>query len=103
MRVIYIANDGKEFDDEFDCCDYEWQLNHPHLKDILFYDENNCLLGDITSDDTYNVTEKIIVPNKKSLKDLQELGKYCGFCCYEDINECGEWTFDFEQGKFIKT
>ena len=29
MRVVYIANDETQFDDGFDCEDYEWRLNHP--------------------------------------------------------------------------
>lgn len=102
MKVIYIADDGKEFDDEYDCKEYEWKLNHPYLKDVLFYDEHNEVLGDIMSENTYSIADKIIVPNTKSLKDLQELADYCGFCCYEDIVECGEWIFDNNKASFVK-
>ena len=38
MRTVYIADDGKEFDNEFDCEHYEWILNHPNLKYIKIYD-----------------------------------------------------------------
>jgi len=37
MRVVYIADDGKEFNDEWDCRDYEWKLNHPAINDICMY------------------------------------------------------------------
>jgi hypothetical protein len=103
MRVIYIAEDGKEFDDEYDCQEYEWILNHPHLKDICFYDANDKTLGNITSEGTYNLADRIEVPNEEALNDLRELGEYCGFSCYEDINECGEWIFNYEQAAYIKT
>ena len=102
MRVIYIADDGKEFDDEFDCEEYEWKLSHPHLNDVCFYDENNKLLNNVTSETTYKMSERIVVPNEKALKDLRELTFYSGFCCYESINDCGEWVFNREKGKFIK-
>lgn len=102
MRVVYIADDGKEFDDEFDCKDYEWGLNHPHLKDIHIYDENNKEMENIFLDDTYNRAAKIIVQNNNAVKDLQELARHIGFCCYEDITECGEWIFSDDKGTFIK-
>lgn len=102
MRVIYIADDGKEFDDEFDCQNYEWKLNHPHLKDICFYDKDNKVLGNIFLQETYETTERIVVPNKDALNDLQELANYYGFCCYEDINECGEWIFNNSKATFVK-
>ena len=30
MRVLYIADDGKEFDNEFECEHYEW-LQDAHI------------------------------------------------------------------------
>lgn len=47
MRTIYIADDNKEFDDEFECKRYEWLLKHPHLKDIKCYDKDGNLFADI--------------------------------------------------------
>ena len=54
MRTVYIADDGKEFDDEWECKDYEWKLNHHHLNDVRFYDKDEMRLRDIFSEDTYN-------------------------------------------------
>ena len=28
MKIIYEAFDGTQFDNEFECEDYEWKLNH---------------------------------------------------------------------------
>ena len=39
MKIIYIADDGTQFDDEYACKDYEWKLNHPHLKDVHIFDK----------------------------------------------------------------
>lgn len=102
MKVIYIADDGKEFDNEFDCQTYEWTLNHPHLKDICFYDKDNNTLDNILVQETYEITERIVVPNKDALNDLLELARYTGFCCYEDVIECGEWVFNHKRLTFVK-
>ena len=101
MRTIYVADDGTEFDDEISCMDYEWTLNHP-LNNICFYDEDDNVLTNIFSEDTYEKTERIVVLNKASLRSLHELAKYTGFCCYEDINECGEWVFNQIKCGFVK-
>lgn len=55
MRTVYIADDGKEFDNEFDCEHHEWMLNHPNLKYIKIYDNRTGeLFDDIMTDDAYN-------------------------------------------------
>lgn len=102
MKVIYIADDGKEFSEEYECLDYEWKLNHPFLKDVLFYGKHNKKLDDVFSENTYNITEKVVVPNEEALKDFHEFAHYCGFCCYMDIDECGKWKFDYEKETFVK-
>ena len=70
MRTVYIADDGKEFDNEFECEHYEWLQNHPHLKDIKCYDKDGKQLEDIMSDDTYYFAKKIIVPTDECVKEL---------------------------------
>lgn len=94
MKVLYIADDGKKFENKFDCLEYEWKLNHPSLKDICFYDKDNNLLEDIFSDKIYQITEKVVVTNKDQLGDLFEFARYTGFCSYYDIIDCGEWVFN---------
>ena len=65
MRVLYIADDGKEFDNEFDCEHHEWMLNHPNLKYIKIYDNRTGkLFDDIMTDDAYNYGDKVIVPTE---------------------------------------
>ena len=66
MRTVYIADDGKEFDNEFECEHHEWMLNHPNLKYIKIYDNRTGeLFDDITTDDAYNYGDKVVVPTRK--------------------------------------
>lgn len=104
MKIVYIADDGKEFDDEFECRDYEWMLNHHHLNDVRFYDKDEMRLRDIFSEDTYYNVVKIIVPNNYAAIDMQELSNYIGCCCYSHITEAGTWVFEENgiNGKFVK-
>lgn len=39
MRTVYIADDGKEFDNELDCKEYEYGLNIKN-NNIIFLDIN---------------------------------------------------------------
>ena len=102
MKVIYIADDGTQFYDEYDCRDYEWKLNHPHLNDIIFYDKDNNELKEIFLEDIYCKTEKVVVPNEEAVKTLYEFAMHTGFCCYFDITEVGMWIFNEEEGKFVR-
>ena len=102
MKVIYIADDGKEFSSETECLDYEWKLKHSHLDEIHLYDEGNNKLVNIFSEDVYGRTMKVVVQTQEALKDLQELAQYTGFSCYYDITECGVWTFNESKETFVK-
>jgi hypothetical protein len=101
MRIIYIADDGTQFDDEWSCRDYEWKLNHPHLKEIHAFDKDGKEFENIFAEDTYNYSEKIIVETDIAAKELQELGQYTGYCSYEDIDKAGEWRYDSKQERFV--
>ena len=100
MRKVYIADDGKKFDDEFECQDYEWQLNHPNIKEVHFLDKNDNELKDIMLVDTYLNVEKIIVTTDEAIQDLYELGDYMG-CDYKNIYKKGVWKFDVDKEEFV--
>jgi hypothetical protein len=102
MKIIYIADDGSLFDNEYDCEAYEWKLNHPHLKDIHAFDKDGNEFADIFSEDTYNYSEKIIVSSEEAAKDMRDLAKYTGYCAYEYIDAVGEWVFDARKERFVK-
>lgn len=102
MKVVYIADDGKQFDDEFACIDYEWIQKHKNLQSVKFYDYDNHMLTDIFNEDVYGATTKVVVPDEDAVEDLQEFGEYTGFCSYEDITEPGEWHWDEDEMGFVK-
>lgn len=103
MYTIYIAEDGTPFKNAFECEDYEWKLNHPFLKTIYFYDENNNLLTDIFNEKTYNECVKVFVPDEEALKDLSDFVSYTGFCSFEDIKEADVfYSWDEKTKHFVK-
>lgn len=102
MKILYIADDGKPFDNESSCVDYEFELAHPHLKDIKAFDDEGNKLGSIFSDDTYTRSTKVIVPNDEALKDLQDVVDHTGYCCYGNIDSIGEWKYDESKETFVK-
>lgn len=102
MRIVYIADDGKEFDERFKCEEYEWNMNHQNLQYIKIYDKDGNELDDIFSEETYGHSAKIIVPTDYAANELQDLALYTGYCFYEHITEAGTWVFDEETEHFIK-
>ena len=101
MTTIYIADDGTQFDNRVECEDYEWKLNHPHLKDVHIFDKNGNEFEDVFAEDTYNYSEKIVVTNDEAIKDLQDLARYTGYCYYNHIDKVGEWIFDERKEMFV--
>ena len=104
MKVIYIADDGKEFDDEFECMDYEWLLNHPNLKDVKIYDKRNGeLFNDImSSDDAYQYGDKVIIPTELALKEFHDWAEYGGYHDARQITEIGTWIYNDDKNKYEK-
>lgn len=90
MRVIYIADDGTTFDDEWDCQDYEFRQSLS-LDDIEIYDENGNRFDDILSEDAYNNCVKVVVKTDKAVADLHKIVEYTGFVGYDDIDSPGIW------------
>lgn len=102
MRTIYIADDGKEFSDKYDCKDYEFLLDHPCLNNIHFYDKDGKRLNEIISDDTYKNVIKIVVPDQEAVNALEELVEYIGYASYDDMSEPGTWVFEKDKEGFFK-
>ena len=97
MRVIYEAYDGRQFDDEFECEDYEFSLNHPHLFGIVLYDEDGkeyCFNRFyVSNEDNYFSCEKVIIHDDQELVDFHCLSTNCGWCEFsEQIDSPGTWV-----------
>lgn len=95
MKILYQANDGTIFENEWNCEEYEAKMEHPYLKDIEFFTEKGCPYfinnDNFLSDDTYGDCWKIIIHNVNELKDLAWLADYCGWCEFGQITEPGTW------------
>jgi len=95
MRTVYIADDGKEFDDLLDCESYEGILQHKEIYNIEFYDAEgkpfHIQLGNEFDDDIYQKTEELIVHNKREVECLHWISEYCGWCEFDSITSPGRW------------
>lgn len=54
MRTVYIADDGKQFEDEYECEHHEFELKYPHLQTIEAYNKDGEKMTDLLDEDTYN-------------------------------------------------
>lgn len=102
MKTLYIADDGKKFENEYECCNYEFGISHPHLKTIELYDRHGKKLTNPLDDETYFNFTKIIIHSEEELTDLYDAADYTGFTRYYDIKSSGTWVFDQDKEKFVK-
>ena len=95
MRILYIADDGTQFDD-YDACEaYEALLGHEAIYNIKFDDGKHSYKvkrGDEFDDSVYQRAEKVYVETEKELEDFQWLTKECGWCEFEQITSPGKWV-----------
>lgn len=103
MRIIYIANDGKEFDDEYECANYEFKNELQNLDSIKLYDSAGNELKDPMRESTYNTVHKIIVHSDEEIVELHAVAEYTGFHAYYDIKDVGTWIFYTSEDRFIKS
>lgn len=105
MKIIYVADDGAKFYDEYACRDHEWMLEHKEvLNSIEFYDKDSNKIENIITENAYNKVWTIVVPTDEAVKTINDLGDYQGFCSYNDICSTGtwEWHEDGWNGGFVK-
>ena len=102
MKIVYISDDGKKFDEEWKCKEHEFKVTLKHLKTIEFYDKNGKKLKDPMEGETYFNCVKIIIHSIEEINDLIEIADYTGFSGYYDITDIGTWIFDDKKGKFVK-
>ncbi len=106
MEIIYIADDGTEFDDLYECETYEECKKHPHLYDIIFLDsageelDHSKFKYGIFDDSLYQKCESIVVHNDDEVTDLLWSAEYCGWCEFEQITSPGTWIR--EEGEVIR-
>ena len=95
--TIYLADDGKVFNDEFECRDYEMKVNYPQMDDIEIFDENGRRLENPLSDSTYGDSHTVVIHNEAELEAFKAVVYYCGWCEWQTINDVGVWV---DNGKY---
>lgn len=97
MKIIFVADDGTWFDDEYECETYEIKikLQHNDFDDIEFYDKDNnrIIISNIFDDNIYNLTYKVIIKSEEQFNDFSFLCRYCGWLEMEDIDSPGIWEY----------
>ena len=104
MRILYIADDGTEFDNEFDCEVYEETNRHNTAYNIEVYDLDGnrlTLTKDLSDEDFYWKAEKVVLHTKEEVDDLQWLAEYTGWCEFEQLTSVGTWVRREENGEGI--
>lgn len=102
MRVVYISDDGKEFNDEFECEQHEWIINNPDIENIHIYDIDGNELVDLFSENTYDKSYRIEVADESALDALHKLADYTGFHLYKTIDDYGDYVYDNVDFVFVK-
>lgn len=104
MKEIYIADDGKQFENKEECESYEYfELKIPLVKNIEFLDENDNILSFKEREDEekfFMNVEKIIIHSKEELRQFHIYAVDCGFISWQNIDAPGEWRWDIEHYDF---
>ena len=103
-KTVYIAFDGKEFEDEYECERYEnKKLQNKYGKDLLVYDENGKL---IALDNDYRLFQESAYVVCKSEEALNYLNKIFYDNNANDIDYEGNFPvsfyYDFKTGEWEK-
>ena len=91
MKVVYVADDGVQFDDYDDCMEHEFEL-FMKTTNIKVYDKNRHRLDNIHTEDSYNQSYRVVLKDEADLKALQTIQDYTGFYC--DIDKVGTWRYN---------
>ena len=93
--IIYLADDGTVFNDEFDCQEYELGLLiEKYKKSLRFYEfDKTRIVNDKTILDGDTVFF-IDVADEESLSFLKKLNEWNGM--FGEINSVGKWEFVVE-------
>ena len=105
-KTIYIAFDGKEFEDEYDCREYELSENAKNIgDDLLMYDENGKQMFITQSDCNYNRIDYVIFKSKPAYDCFALWMDYYGYTCpnEEEVksnNYKCSYYYDYEYDKW---
>ena len=106
MKIVYIAEDGKTFDNQIDCELYEKSINYKAMYNIKFIDIAKRLYK-ISPDDPYNDNIyqdawEVILKDFDQVRAIQFLAEECGWCEFESLTEPGIWVRKADDYKHIE-
>jgi hypothetical protein len=97
----YVADDGTEFEDRFECTNYENKLSlNRHRDEFALFDENICPLSleDVETEDIYYIVVRHPCGAIALGKWLTAEGDVNPFEFYETEKTVGTWAFTDSMG-----
>lgn len=104
IKITYVAFDGKEFNDENLCLEYEGEIRYPALlEQAKFYDSrgNRIIPRYAINDD--DAVYFINLPTEEAVKQYKELEKTAGGVGVDNIDKPGFYFYEDTHGKYWHT
>ena len=102
-KTIYIAFDGKEFEDEYDCREYELNTKLKGIgDDLLLYDKNGKKIEKIDNQLLAESIDYIVVKSEKAYEYFVEQMDYFGlnYPDFYDSPICS-YYYDYDENEWI--
>ena len=100
MEIIYRAFDGKEFDDEEECLNYELKVkteNFTKSNHLAFFDEEGNRIN-ISIFKALNEAEFMSISTENAFEIVERVGNKF---CLEYPSDCGLWQWDDDHDKWV--
>ena len=102
-KTIYIAFDGKQFDNEYDCREYELNTKLKDIgDDLLLYDKNGKIIEKIDNQLLAESIDYIVVKSEKAYEYFVEQMDYFGLNYPDYYNSpiCS-YCYDYDENEWI--
>ena len=102
-KTVYIAFDGKEFDNEYDCREYELNTKLKDIgDDLLLYDKNGKKIEKIDNQLLAESIDYIVVKSEKAYEYFVEQMDYFGLNYPDYYNSpiCS-YCYDYDENEWI--
>ena len=103
QKTIYVAFDGKEFDDEDDCREYELNTKLKDVgDDLLLYDKNGKKIEKIDNQLLAESIDYIVIKSEKAYEYFVEQMDYFGlnYPDFYDSPICS-YYYDYDENEWI--